>query len=54
MAVSAKAEEQNSHSRIFQSEVVTRRSTRRLSRIAEGGGFIAHYPELKPRELKLR
>jgi hypothetical protein len=54
MAMSAKAEEQNSHSRIFQSEAVTRRSTRRLSRIAKGGGLIAHYPELKPRELKLR
>jgi hypothetical protein len=54
MAVSAKAEEQNSHSSIFQSEAVTRRSTRRLSRIAKGGRLIAHYPELKLRELKLR
>jgi hypothetical protein len=33
--MSAAAEEQNSHSRIFQSEAVTRRSTRRLSRIAK-------------------
>jgi hypothetical protein len=54
MAMSAKAEEQNSHSRIFQSEAVTRRSIRRLSRIAKGGGLIAHHPELKLRELKLR
>jgi hypothetical protein len=35
MAMSAKAEEQNSHSRIFQSEAATR---------------IAHYPEVKLRE----
>src|SRR6266849_6141308 len=47
MAIPAKAEEQNSHSRIFQSEAVARRSTRRLSRIAKGGGLIAHYPEVK-------
>ena len=45
--MSATAEEQNSHSRIFQSEAVTRRSTRRLSRIAKGGSLIAHYPKVK-------
>ena len=43
----SESEEQNSHCRIFQSEAVTRRSTRRLSRKAKGGGLIAHYPEVK-------
>jgi len=47
VVISARAEEQNSHCRIFQSEAVTRRSTWRLSRIAKGGDLIAHYPEVK-------